>query len=129
MRGSLLIVEDDDGIRESLRMAMEIEYSVTTVVSAEDGLDVCRRRTMDLMLVDLTLGGMDGFAFIRRVREFSEAPIVVISARDQTVDVVSALEAARTTTSASRSSSTRSERASARCYVDRCSAETGTSIG
>jgi DNA-binding response OmpR family regulator len=45
------------------------------------------------MLVDLMLGGMDGFSFIQRARPQSEAPIVVISARDGVQDVVSALEA------------------------------------
>jgi DNA-binding response OmpR family regulator len=48
---------------------------------------------MDIMLVDLMLGGIDGFTFIRRVRVGSDAPIVVISARDGTSDIVTALEA------------------------------------
>lgn len=94
MASRLLIVEDDDGIRQSLRLVMQAAgFEVVDVGSAEDALVACRDRQMDLMLVDLMLGGMDGFTFIRRVREFSQAPIVVISARDQTVDVVSALEA------------------------------------
>ena len=45
------------------------------------------------MLVDLMLGGVDGFTFIRRARPLTEAPIVVISARDGVEDIVAALEA------------------------------------
>jgi DNA-binding response OmpR family regulator len=45
------------------------------------------------MLVDLMLGGMDGFDFIREVRRFRDTPIIVISAKDDTHDIVAALEA------------------------------------
>jgi DNA-binding response OmpR family regulator len=45
------------------------------------------------MLVDLMLGGMDGFTFIRRARPLSQAPIIVLSARNETHDIVGALEA------------------------------------
>jgi imidazolonepropionase-like amidohydrolase/CheY-like chemotaxis protein len=50
-------------------------------------------QTVDLMLVDLMLGGMDGYTFIRRARPASDAPIIVVSARNDTVDIVAALEA------------------------------------
>ena len=45
------------------------------------------------MLVDLMLGGMDGFSFIREVRPISQAPIIVLSAKTDTHDIVAALEA------------------------------------
>lgn len=90
----LLILEDDDGIRTSLRMALEDEgYEVEDAARAEDALEAVAERPVDLMLVDLMLGGMDGFSFIRRVRTSSDAPIIVISARDGTEDIVAALEA------------------------------------
>ena len=90
----LLLLEDDDGIRTSLRMALEDEgYEVDEASRAEDALRLLRGNTPDLMLVDLMLGGMDGFTFIRRARPDSDAPIIVISARSDTVDIVAALEA------------------------------------
>jgi DNA-binding response OmpR family regulator len=90
----LLIVEDDDGIRTSLRMALEDEgYDVADVADAESALTLVAEQPVDLMLVDLMLGGMDGFTFIRRVRPTSDAPIIVVSARDDTEDIVAALEA------------------------------------
>jgi DNA-binding response OmpR family regulator len=60
---------------------------------AESALGLVPGAGFDLMLVDLMLGGMDGFSFIRRARPMTEAPIVVISARDGVGDIVSALEA------------------------------------
>ena len=90
----LLLLEDDDGIRTSLRMALEDEgYDVDEAARAEDALVLLRSNGPDLVLVDLMLGGMDGFTFIRRARPESDAPIIVISARSETVDIVSALEA------------------------------------
>ena len=91
---SLLVLEDDDGIRASLVMAMEGDgYDVVGCSSAEEALSTVGRRPFDLMLVDLMLGGMDGFDFIREVRRSSDTPIIVISARDDTHDIVAALEA------------------------------------
>ena len=52
-----------------------------------------QRNPPDLMLVDLMLGGMDGFSFIREVRPNSQAPIIVLSAKTDTHDIVAALEA------------------------------------
>ncbi|HEX7189555.1 MAG TPA: response regulator transcription factor [Actinomycetes bacterium] len=90
----VLLLEDDDGIRTSLRMALEDEgYQVSDAARAEDALVMVGELAPDLMLVDLMLGGMDGFTFIRRVRPSSAAPIIVVSARDDTEDIVAALEA------------------------------------
>lgn len=90
----LLVLEDDDGIRTALRMSMEDEgYDVVDRADAEDALQAVRDEAPDLMLVDLMLGGMDGFSFIRSVRPTSSAPIIVLSARADTHDIVAALEA------------------------------------
>lgn len=89
----LLIVEDDDGIRAALTLALSDEgYDVVDVPSAEDGLKQLEHASVDLMLVDLMLGEMDGFEFIRTVRPMHDAPIIVLSARDDTHDIVAALE-------------------------------------
>ncbi len=91
---SLLVLEDDDGIRASLSMAMEDEgYRTVAHASAEAALASPQTREVDLMLVDLMLDRMDGFAFIREVRRFSDVPIIVVSARSDTHDIVAALEA------------------------------------
>lgn len=94
MSVSLLVLEDDDGIRESLSMALQDEgYRTTCHDSAEAALQDPGLRGLDLMLVDLMLGGMDGFAFIREVRRLTDVPIIVLSAKADTHDIVAALEA------------------------------------
>jgi DNA-binding response OmpR family regulator len=91
----LLMLEDDAGLRASLRMVLEDEgYQVVEAADAERALQVVAEAAgVDLMLVDLMLGGMDGFSFIQRARPQTEAPIVVMSARDGVEDIVAALEA------------------------------------
>ena len=90
----LLLVEDDDRIRLSLKLALEDEgYVVKDVPTAEEGLAEHRSTPADLVLVDLMLPGMDGFDCIRALRRHGDVPIVVVSARDDTHDVVAALEA------------------------------------
>ena len=91
---SLLLVEDDDGIRLSLELALEDEgHVVTGVASAEAGLARQSADPCDTVLVDLTLPGMDGYDLIRALRRTGDVPIVVVSARDDTHDIVAALEA------------------------------------
>lgn len=90
----LLLVEDDDHIRTALRWALEDEGYL--VDEASTGEDACRQVAAappDLMLVDLMLGTMDGFDVIRDVRRAHDVPIVVVSARADTHDIVAALEA------------------------------------
>ena len=90
----VLIVEDDDRIRLSLLLALEDEgYQVSGVPSAEQGLAHQQKAPADTVLVDLMLPGMDGFDCIRGLRRLSDVGIVVISARDDTHDIVAALEA------------------------------------
>ncbi len=94
MGAKLLIVEDDDRVRAALRLALEDEgYDVAESPSAEDALTEVHRRPPDLMLVDLMLGGMDGFGCIREVRRSHSVPIIVLSARTDSHDIVAALEA------------------------------------
>ncbi|WP_067564875.1 response regulator transcription factor [Nocardia acidivorans] len=95
MGASLMIVEDDDRVRGALRLAMEDEgYDVAEAEEAETALEHLRDHGVpDVMIVDLMLGEMDGFTCIREVRRDHDVPIIVVSARDDTHDVVAALEA------------------------------------
>jgi two-component system response regulator RegX3 len=88
------MIEDDDRIRMSLTLALEDEgYRVCAVGTAEEGLAQHRHRPADTVLVDLMLPGLDGFECIRQLRRDSDVPVIVVSARDDTHDVVAALEA------------------------------------
>jgi DNA-binding response OmpR family regulator len=91
---AVLVIEDDDRIRLSLVLALEDEgYEATGAPTAEEGIAAQRRRPADTVLVDLMLPGIDGFECIRTLRRADDVPIVVISARDDTHDIVAALEA------------------------------------
>jgi DNA-binding response OmpR family regulator len=93
MAASLLVLEDDEGIRTSLCLALEGEGYITAAFgTAEEALAALPGMKVDLMLVDLMLGEVDGFTFIREVRQRSDVPIIVISARADTHDIVAALE-------------------------------------
>ena len=88
------MIEDDDRIRLSLGLALEDEgYKVRSAATAEEGLEVQRRDPADTVLVDLMLPGIDGFECIRQLRRDGDVPIIVVSARDDTHDIVAALEA------------------------------------
>jgi DNA-binding response OmpR family regulator len=91
---AVLVIEDDDRIRQSLVLALEDEgYVVSGAATAEEGLQKQRHEPADTVLVDLMLPGIDGFECIRQLRRDDDVPIVVVSARDDTHDIVAALEA------------------------------------
>jgi DNA-binding response OmpR family regulator len=90
----LLVVEDDDHIRTSLRWALEDEgYAVDEAVSGEEACALVDAAPPDVIVLDLMLGRMDGFGVVRHVRRAHDLPIIVVSARADTHDIVAALEA------------------------------------
>src|SRR3712207_1967982 len=90
----LLVVEDDDHIRTALRWALEDEgYDVAEAGSGEEALQSVAVSPPDLMIVDLMLGAMDGVDVIRHVRRGLDLPIIVVSARADTSDIETALDA------------------------------------
>jgi DNA-binding response OmpR family regulator len=91
----LLLVEDDDRIRAALRLGLEDEgYDISEAASAEAALAALEAERPGVLIVDLGLGGlMDGFDLIRAVRRTADLPIVIVSARTDTHDIVAGLEA------------------------------------
>jgi YD repeat-containing protein len=90
----VLLVEDDEHIRTSIRFALEEEsYEVAEASSTEEALANFRDGSIDILLVDLMLPGADGFECCRAIRRLSDVPIVIVTARTDTHDVVAGLEA------------------------------------
>jgi DNA-binding response OmpR family regulator len=90
----VLLVEDDEGIRTSLRLALEQEqHTVMEAGSTEEGLELFTAHGADVVLVDLMLPGRDGFECARQLRQRSDVPVIMVTARSDTHDVVAALEA------------------------------------
>ncbi|MGW4896724.1 two-component system response regulator CseB [Kitasatospora sp. NPDC004240] len=90
----ILIVEDDEVIREATRMALErYGFPVSTAADGLEGLETFHAVRPDLILLDVMLPLLDGVGLCRRIREESQLPILMMSARTDAVDVVSGLEA------------------------------------
>ena len=89
----ILLVEDDDHIRTALRLMFEGEgFTVDDAPSGEVGVSLFSRMAADVAIVDVMLPGMSGFETCQSLRAVSDIPIVIVSARDDTADVVSGLE-------------------------------------
>ena len=90
----LLVVEDDERIRASLRLALRDEgYAVHGVPDAQSALGHLSSEEADLILLDVLLPGMDGLDLCRTIRRTSAVPIIMLTARDDSHDVVAGLEA------------------------------------
>src|SRR2546421_11816 len=82
-------VEDDEGIRETLKYNLEAAgYWVTEARDGTSGLRVARTARPDLVLLDLMLPGMSGMDFCRLFRQSSRVPIIMVTAKDSEVDKV-----------------------------------------
>lgn len=91
---NVLLIEDDARIRASLGMLLRQDgYSVCEAASGEEGLDAFAENDPDVVLVDLLLPGMDGYEVTRELRRASNVPVIVVSARTSTDDIVAGLEA------------------------------------
>ena len=90
----ILVVEDDERIRQSMRLALEDEgYTVDDVASGEEAVAHFADEPAELVLIDLMLPGMDGFETCRALRKQSTVPVIMVTARSDTHDVVAGLEA------------------------------------
>lgn len=89
----ILLIEDEPPIRRFLRAALtNHNYRWLEAENGQSGLDLILNRQPDLAILDLGLPDMDGLEVLRRVREWSPMPIVVLSARGQEQDKVAALD-------------------------------------
>jgi DNA-binding response OmpR family regulator len=90
----ILTVEDDERIRTSVRLALEEEgWVVDEAASGEVAAEKFDTTPADVVLIDIMLPGIDGFELCRKIRSASSVPIVMVTARSDTHDVVAGLEA------------------------------------
>ena len=90
----VLVVDDEPQIRRALRTSLEAHgYAVETVGTGDEGVVAAASQPPELILLDLGLPDMDGTEVIKRVRAFSEVPIIVLSVREGQTDKVAALDA------------------------------------
>jgi len=90
----ILTVEDDDHIRTVVRLALEDEgWEVLEAGNGEDALVIFKRDGANVVLIDIMLPGIDGFEVCRSIRRSTDVPIIMVTARSDTHDVVAGLEA------------------------------------
>ena len=93
MNERVLLVEDDSSIRETTALGLEAAgFRVTGAADGREGLAEFRSRPYDLVVLDVMLPVLDGLEVCRQIRRESQIPILMLSARNDTVDVVVGLE-------------------------------------
>jgi len=93
-RPVILLIEDEPQIRRFLRAALDAQgFKLIDVATGEEGVAAAATRQPEAIILDLGLPDMDGLDVIRRVREWSATPIIVLSARGQERDKIAALDA------------------------------------
>lgn len=94
MATRILTVEDDERIRTAVKLALEDEgWKVDEAETGEDALERFSQSPTDVVLIDIMLPGVDGFEVCRSIRRMSDVPIIMVTARDDTHDIVAGLEA------------------------------------
>jgi two-component system, OmpR family, KDP operon response regulator KdpE len=89
-----LVIDDEIQIRRLLRVALEAAgYTVHDATSGQEGLQAVAFRRPDVVLLDLGLPDLDGREVLRRLREWSEVPVVILTVRDSEEEKVAALDA------------------------------------
>lgn len=93
-RPRVLLVDDDVRIGQALGLALDDEgFEVDAVLTGEEALERAGDPRIDLVLLDLMLPGMDGFTVCRRLRDAGDLPIIMVTARSDSADVITGLEA------------------------------------
>jgi len=89
-----LVIDDEVQIRRLLRITLEAHgYRVFEAASGKEGLVEAAQRRPEVVLIDLGLPDMDGVTVVRRLREWSRVPVIVLSVRDREEDKIAALDA------------------------------------
>ena len=93
MQKKILVIEDDINISELLRLYLEKDgFAVTLAESGAKGVSEFERICPDMVLLDIMLPVMDGWAVCREIRSTSKVPIIMLTAKGETFDKVSGLE-------------------------------------
>jgi len=91
----ILIVEDSALVVESVTLAFQLQWADVELVSTAEGkkaIDLVESESPDLVLLDVGLPDIDGYKVLEAIREFSDIPVIMLTARDETMDKVKGLE-------------------------------------
>jgi two-component system KDP operon response regulator KdpE len=94
LKPTALVIDDELQMRRLLRVCLEANgYRVAEAASGQDGIAEAAQHPPDVVILDLGLPDMEGFAVLKRLREWSRVPVVVLSVRDREEDKIAALDA------------------------------------
>jgi two-component system KDP operon response regulator KdpE len=94
MKPRILLIEDDPQIRRFLRTSLGVQgYELIEAGTGNEGLALAASQVPDVIILDLGLPDLEGIEVIRRLREWSSMPIIILSARGQERDKVANLDA------------------------------------
>jgi two-component system KDP operon response regulator KdpE len=91
----ILIVEDEPDMTEVISVALTMQWAdcqVLVTTEGEKAIDLVEQEHPDLVLLDIALPGMDGYAVCSQLREFSDVPVIMLTVRDAEADKVRGLE-------------------------------------
>ncbi len=92
-KNRILIIEDEEKIARFVELELGYEgYEVEKALDGRDGLALVKARPFDLILLDIMLPGLNGIEVLRRIRQFSTIPVILLTARDAVVDKVTGLD-------------------------------------
>lgn len=93
MAGRILVVDDEKMIVKGLKFSLEQDYSVVDCAfDGEEALDMASRNEYDMILLDIMLPKMDGLEVCQKIREFSNVPIIMLTAKGEDMDKILGLE-------------------------------------
>ena len=94
MAQRILIVEDEEKIARFIELELKFEgYDVDKALDGRTGLAMALENQYDLIALDLMLPGLNGMEVLRRIRQVSQVPVILLTARDSTMDKVAGLDA------------------------------------
>jgi DNA-binding response OmpR family regulator len=90
---TILVIEDDEGLNRGICFSLKKEgYEVLSAADLTQGRQLLRTKPIDLLLLDITLPDGDGFTFCNEIREISELPIIILTAKDLETDEIIGFE-------------------------------------
>lgn len=93
MAYTILIADDEEKIRELLRLYLEKDgYQVLEAADGQSALSLLEKEQIDMALLDVMMPGMDGYHVLKRLREYSNIPVMILSAKNQDADKILGLD-------------------------------------
>ena len=90
----VLVIDDDPAMTELLKIQLQSDLvTVETAYSGEEGIEMVRKTSPDIIILDLLMPEMDGWQTCKKIREICQAPILILSALDNPATVATALDA------------------------------------